>query len=241
MTNKEQNDRIEKYLLNTMEDKERIAFEADLESDAGLQELLEHKKILISGIRAGFNNEFKSKLKSDDQWRKQRLRTRRIQYISGIAAVVIIGLFSQFFLSFIKHDSSRIYSEYYKPYPNITIPISRSEENGDSPFYQFETANFKQALVGFDLILNEKPDNDAALFYAGIASMELLEFEEAIKFLQRVGMDKLGLFTRPAIWYLSLAYINSDNYEMAADYLNKLVAGDDIYSTNSKKILKRIN
>lgn len=241
MRNKEQNDRIEEYLLNTMEDKERKAFEADLVSDAGLQELFEHRKDLVNGIRAGFNNELKSRMESDDQHRRQRLRTRRIQYLSGIAAVVIIGLFSQLFLSRIKQDSSRIYSEYYKTYPNITIPISRSEENGDSPFYQYETGNFTQALAGFDLILNRKPDDDAALFYAGVASMELLEFEEAIRLLQRVEMNKQSMLTRPAIWYLSLAYINSDNYEMAAEYLNKLVAGDDIYSTNSKKILKRIN
>lgn len=241
MTNTELQDRIEKYLLNTMEDNERKAFEAELKSDASLREQTENRAMLITGIRAGFNNEFKSKLIADDERRKYILRTRRIQYISGIAAVILIGIFTQVFLSQIKQDPSRIYSEYYKPYPNITLPISRSEENGDGPFYQYESGNFSESLAGFILILKEKPDYEAALFYAAISSMELLEFEAAINYLKRLEINDQNLFSRPALWYLSLAYINSGNYEMATDYLDKLAEGDDNYATNSKKILKRIN
>ena len=241
MTNKEENERIDKYLLNKLEDLERKAFEADLKSDASLKELTEQRKVLISGIRSGFSTELKARLQRDDLRNKQLLRTRRIQYISGIAAVIIIGLFSQVYLSRIKNDSTRIYSEYYKTYPNISSPISRSIENDDSPFYHYETANFEQALVGFNLKLNKTPDNDTVLFYAGISSMELVKYNEAINYFKRVGDIDQSIFTRPANWYLSLAYINLNNYEMAAEYLNNLVAGNDIYATNSEKILKRIN
>ncbi|TFH33794.1 MAG: hypothetical protein E4G95_09220, partial [Bacteroidia bacterium] len=238
MTDKEQQDRIEQYLRNTMGDDEREEFETELKSDPYLKKLTESKQILIRGIKTGFNSELKSKLKEEDRGRTQILKTRRIQLFSGIAAVIIIGLFSQVFLSRVKQDSGRIYSEYYKPYPNINIPISRSEENGDSPYYQYETGNFREALSGFITLIKENPADDAAVFYAGIANMELLDFEEAIIYLKRVTLDDQGIFTRPALWYLSLAYIYSDNYELAFDYLDKLAEGDDNYAINSKRILK---
>ncbi len=241
MTNKEQNDRIEQYLLKNMKDNEREAFEDELNSDPDLKKITEKKQLIIRGIKAGFNAELKLKLKREDQQLKRMVKTRRIKYISGIAAVLIIGVFSTFFLNSVKQDPIKIYEKYYHAYPNISIPLSRSDKNTDNPYYFYETGNFQAALTGLKALIDDKPGDEAALFYAAIIYMELADFENAIEYLKRVTSDNPNRFTRPANWYLSLAYIHSDNLETAAKYLDKLAGKNDVYGKNSKKILKKLN
>ena len=241
MANKEQNDRIEQYLLKNMKDNEREAFEDELNSDPDLKKLTEKKQLIIRGIKAGFNVELKLKLKREDQRLKRMVKTRRIKYISGIAAVLIIGVFSTFFLNSVKQDPIKIYEKYYQAYPNISIPLSRSNENTNNPYYLYETGNFQAALTGLKALIDDKSDDETALFYAAIIYMELADFENAIEYLKRVTGENPNRFTRPANWYLSLAYIHTDKLEIAAKYLDKLAGENDVYGKNSKKILKKLN
>ena len=241
MANKELNERIEQYLLNKMEDIEREAFEDELKSDPELKELTVKKQLLINGIKAGFNAEFKSKLKSEDQHQKRMVKTRRIRFISGIAAILVIGIFSTFFLNSIKQNPTRIYEEYYQPYPNISTPLSRSDENGNSPYYQYEKGEYESALAGFQTLIKGNPDDESALFYAAISNMELSDFNNAIEKLKKVADKNQSKFTQAASWYLSLAYIHTKKPELASEYLNILAEGNDVYANNAKKILKKIN
>ncbi len=208
MANIELDERIEQYLLNNMGDIERQAFEDELNSDPELKKLFEKKQLLINGIRAGFNSEFKSKLKIEDQRRKHMVKIRRIRFISGIAAILVIGIFSTFFLNSINQNPIKIYEEYYQPYPNISTPLSRSDENGNSPYYQYEKGDFQTALIGFQALIKDNSDDESALFYAALSYMELSEFNNAIEYLKKVTTKNQSKFTQPATWYLSLAYIH---------------------------------
>lgn len=241
MANKELDERVEQYLLKNMGDTEREAFEDELKSDSELKKLFEKKQLLINGIRTGFNAEFKSKLKSEDQRRKHMVKTRRIRFISGIAAILVIGIFSTFFLNSIEKNPIKIYEEYYQPYPNISTPLSRSDENGNSPYYQYEKGDFQTALIGFQAIIKDNPDDESALFYAALSNMELSDFKNAIEKLKKVTVKDESKFTQAANWYLSLAYIHTNKLEQASEYLTKLAEGNDVYSKKAKKILKKIN
>lgn len=240
MTNKEQNDRIEQYLLKNMKDSEREALEDELNSDPELKKLTEEKQVFIRGIKAGFNAELKLKLQREDKRLNRRVKTRRLRYISGIAAILVIGIFSTVFLNTVKQDPIKIYDKYYQAYPNITMPLSRSGENTVNPYYLYETGNLQAALTGFKVLIKDNPDDVAALFYTGVIYMELADFDKAIEYLKRVIAEDSNKFTQPANWYISLAYIHSNNLETAVKYLDQLAKGDDIYGKNSKKILKKL-
>ncbi len=224
-----------------MGDIERQAIEDQLNSDPELKNLFEKKQLLIKGIRTGFNSEFKSKLKFEDQRRKHMVKTRRIKFISGIAAILVIGIFSTFFLNSIKQNPIKIYEKYYQPYPNIITPLSRSDENENSPYYQYEKGSFQSALIGFQALIKDNPGDDSALFYAALSYMELSDFNNAIEYLKKVPAKNQSKFTQPATWYLSLAYIHSNNTDLAIEYLNKLAEGNDVYGKRAKSILKKIN
>ncbi len=241
MKNKGQNDRIEQYLLKNMKDNEREAFEYELNSDPDLKKSTEKRRLLIRGIKAGFNAELKLKLKKEDKRLNQMVKTRRIKFISGIAAVLVIGVFSTFFLKSMKQDPIKIYEKHYHPYPNISIPLSRSNENTDNPYYLYEKGNLKAALTGLNALIDDNPGDEAALFYTSIIYMELGDFKNAIEYLKRVTGENSISFSRPANWYLSLAYIHTGNLEIASKHLGKLAKGNDIYAKNSKKILKKLN
>ncbi|MDX2444156.1 MAG: hypothetical protein QNK30_10190, partial [Bacteroidales bacterium] len=165
----------------------------------------------------------------------------RIRFISGIAAILVIGIFSTFFLNSIKQNPIKIYEEYYQPYPNISTPLSRSDENGNSPYYQYEKGEYESALAGFQSLIKGNPDDESALFYAAISNMELSDFNNAIEKLKKVADKNQSKFTQAANWYLSLAYIHTKKPELASEYLNILTEGNDVYANNAKKILKKIN
>lgn len=241
MTNKEQNDRIEQYLLNSMKDNEREAFEYEMNSDPDLKNLTEKKRLIIRGIKAGFNSELKSKLKKEDRRLNRMVKTRRIKFISGIAAILVIGVFSTFFLRSMNQDPIKIYKKHYQAYPNITNPLSRSNENTDNPYYLYENGNYKAALTGLNALIDNNPADDEALFYTSIIYMELGDFKNAIEYLKIVISENSIKFSRPANWYISLAYIHTGNLEIASKHLGKLAKGNDIYGKSSEKILKKLN
>jgi len=169
------------------------------------------------------------------------VKIRRIRFISGIAAILVIGIFSTFFLNSINQNPIKIYEEYYQPYPNISTPLSRSDENGNSPYYQYEKGDFQTALIGFQALIKDNSDDESALFYAALSYMELSEFNNAIEYLKKVTTKNQSKFTQPATWYLSLAYIHSNNPDLATVYLTILAEGNDVYGKSAKKILKKID
>lgn len=235
-----QDNRIDRYLSDKMEVSEKNTFENDLISDQELKKQTDRRRILISGIKTGFKSEFKEKLISEDKQLNKNGRSVLIKYVSGIAAALIIGFLSYILLVNKKADTANLYAEYYRPYPNIETPLSRSEDTNINPYYLYESGNYRDAIKEFGTIIKDNSkDNQSALFYTGISYMELFEFNKAIECLKVMANNDTSRFSRPALWYISLAYIYIDNTEMATEYLQQLESEDDLYGRNSKKILKK--
>lgn len=241
MYTSDQQEKADHYILNKMTASEKEAFEAQLITDPELKILIKERQLLIRGINAGFNKEFKEKLKNKDLNLNRISRIRKIQYFSGIAAAVVTGLVLFVLLSSIKPDLVEVYAEYYKPYPNINTPLSRSQDNTTNPFYLYETGNYKEAQQEFNIILKSQPDNEAALFYSGIICMEMNDFQNAINLLQKLDDNKNNKFYRPSKWYLALCFIHMEDKEKAVEYLHMLREENDLYRKNAEEIVKKLN
>lgn len=82
-------DRVDDYMLNRLSDKERQAFEKEVNNDPELKDQLEFSKKVQQGIKG--RNE---KLVAMREWDKPSAPVRRVIYwASGVAAVFIAGLF----------------------------------------------------------------------------------------------------------------------------------------------------
>jgi tetratricopeptide (TPR) repeat protein len=240
MTKKELSDRIEDYLLNRMSDSEQAQFESELDSNPELKIITEKKAILISGIKTGFDNELKEKLKREDQHIGDTKGKRKLSFIPGIAAALFIAFASFFFINKMRHDPSRLYAEYFHSYPNINQPLTRDTEQNENPFFLYEKGEYREALVRFNDRLKAFPEDDAAIFYSGIINMEMKDFEKAIENFKTVTEIDQSRFTRPARWYMALSYIAIGNTEMASGSLRELTREDDRFGTDAEKILQRL-
>lgn len=84
-------DRIDKYILGRMTAGESEAFERDLESDATLREQYEHTRIVKEEI--GAQADLRKRMKEWDN-PIPVIRRATLYWISGIAAILIIGFFA---------------------------------------------------------------------------------------------------------------------------------------------------
>ncbi|MDX2430318.1 MAG: tetratricopeptide repeat protein [Bacteroides sp.] len=200
----------------------------------------EQEELLISGIKKGFNAELKQQLRDEDQRMNRSIGIRRLRYLSGIAAVVMIGLISFIFINRISPDPLKLYAEYYQPYPNINKPLTRLEDKSDDPYFLYETGKYRDAITGFKTLLEANPDDEAALFYTGIIQMELQDFEQAAVQFEQLLAQQPGTYSRPALWYISLSYLQLEQTEKAIEFLRELADEEDLYSRNSGKILEKL-
>lgn len=88
-------DRIDAYLLNRMSDEERLAFEKEIDSNKELQEQLSFTKNVQQALKSR-----NDKLAKMSEWEKDtehkvgpRMRRQIYYWISGFAAVFIVGIF----------------------------------------------------------------------------------------------------------------------------------------------------
>ncbi len=200
----------------------------------------EQEELLIRGIQKGFNAELKQHLQDEDQRMNRASSIRRLRYLSGIAAVLMIGLISYIFINRISPDPLKLYAEYYQPYPNINKPLTRLEDKSDDPYFLYETEKYQDAITGFKTLLEEDPADEAALFYTGIIHMELQDFEKAAEEFEKLLAQLPGPYSRPALWYISLSYLQLEQAEKATEYLRKLTDEQDPYGRNSGKLLKKL-
>ena len=207
----------------------------------GHMDRTEQEELLVSGIKKGFNAELKQKLQEEDQQMNRSAGIRRLRYLSGVAAVLMIGLISSIFISRISPNPLKLYAEYYQPYPNISKPLTRLEDKSDDPYFLYETREYRKAIAGFKNLLEENPINEAAHFYTGIIHMELLDFEKATEEFEILLTQQPGTYSRPALWYISLSFLKLEETEKAAEYLHKLTGETDLYGRNSEKILKKLH
>jgi tetratricopeptide (TPR) repeat protein len=236
---------IEKYLLGKLSDSERETFEMRMREDKKFSRMVENHRSLLRGIEIGFNKEIKNMLKDEESAHAGSLSSRKtkfysIRMITGVAAAILIVLILAYFLRPQKTTPTEIFADYYSVYPNIEIPISRSEEIGTIAYSAYEKGKYSSALNEFLEIKKENPDNPAPYFYAGICQIELNRPEEAIRLFREVQDLDTSKYTIPSMWYEALSYLKTGNQEEAAHLLTALSTKDSSYAQKAQEIIKTL-
>ena len=72
------------------------------------------------------------------------------------------------------------------------------------------------------IISTEKPET-SALFFAGICSMELGDYSNAVRYFNELIYQNNLLFTQQASWYLALSYLKTNQKTEAKKILEHIV------------------
>jgi len=248
MTNHYQNDisLIEKYLEEELNEKDRVRFELRLQEDADFRALFEAHKLLTTGIRANARASLRQQM---EDWEKQMDehhagrggRFRAWWYVAAGIALLIVGLGSFFWID--QDHSGNLVAEHFEPYPATYGAVQRS---GDEPSGKlreaislYEQGNYDKAIPVLQTIVEENPD-PVIKFYLANAHQANQEPEQAIELYLGLLEGEKGLLQNQIMWYLSLCFIELQDYDSARVYLLRISNEENPYQMRAATILSKL-
>ncbi|MEK6154528.1 tetratricopeptide repeat protein [Flavobacteriaceae bacterium 3-367] len=214
---------MERYLNNTMDEKERASFEGQLKENPGLKKQLEEVQTLIEGVETaalqGRMDNFHEALAKEEQEVKQHNGFRKYTIAASIA--VLIGLAS-FWVLTSEQPNDRLFAKYFVPDPGLPTTMGT---DANYAFYEamvsYKRANYAVAIAQWSGLLEEKPANDTLNYFIGVAHLANSDAEKAMSYLNALSEQPNSVFADEAFYYLGLAHLKAGDLEAAKAYFNK--------------------
>lgn len=195
-----------------------------LQSEPAFQKELQFRQQFHKAVNAIGRNELKKRLQVlESKQITAPMPTKIIKQWwvwSGVAALVLIGLWGVYLFTIQPNVNERIAAHYLEAYPNIVAPIQRGQPI-DSPLYQafqrYETEAYQEAIKPFKA-LPVSPERD---FYLAQSYLLTHSPSEAMPLLHSLSR-RSNRFQQPAQWYESLGYLALNNPQEAIAGLKKI-------------------
>ncbi len=100
---------------------------------------------------------------------------------------------------------------------------------------------WKQALVRFEEILKNYPDDVNARFYSGMCYFNLKQYEKAFNEFSTCLQLEYSNFNEEAEWYFAKSKINAKQTEEAKKILNEIISRKGYYTKQAETLLKSLN
>jgi len=241
---------IQKYLDNELSKRDMKRFEAELdvspEMQADLNLYREVDEALADTEVLSFRDQLKDlRREAHDSSGKQKsgIRFTRPWHYAATAAIALmlaIGLATILDRPFSNKD---LLKRYYKPY-EVAL-INRSNDAGiDLALRQaeklYQEGDFEQAVVYFEVVLEEQPEQIGAHLYSGISYFELERFSEADNSLSKVIDHQDNLYVEQAEWYLGLCFLATNETDRARRQFAKIASSNSFYRRDAEKILRKV-
>lgn len=243
--------RIDDYLLNYLNEKDRLEFETLLEENIKLKnETVFHSEINdaiietdVIKLRDTLSEIFEEN-KPSSKIRKlipDNIQNKPLRYVgvaASAAAVISAGIFS---LTQQKTTSGNLFKQAYIPYE--AAGLFRSAPLSNPSFRGIDLYNekkFDEAIAQFSIVLNENGEHPMCNFYMGLCYMEKNNFEQAINSFQKVIIEKDNLFIEQAEWYMALSMLKTNEEKESYTILNRIVENKEYYQKNAKELLNKL-
>jgi len=99
---------------------------------------------------------------------------------------------------------------------------------------------FNEAIIQFNLILKEHPEDVNAHFYTAMSYYRLDNFNQAIKFFDNTMANTSRSFLEDSEWYKALSLVALNNSDEAKTQLDKIVKEGGVYKARAKEKLKEL-
>jgi len=232
----------EAYHRNKLDETARQKVESRAQADEPFSQLLHETGAVLAGLRTAGREELKELL---SKWEKEHPVKKVIplrRWLSlGIAAVLVIaaGIWYGWPVK-TTPDTLALFREYYKPYPNVVMPITRSSESDSSAaaaaYGAYERGEYETAIDLF----NKLPQGSSPVaFYLGQCYLAMDQSDQAIAHFI-TSMQQSENFMNQAQWYLSLAYLNQGDKQKAREVLERVASEENSFASDAKALLKRL-
>jgi len=240
----------ERFVLGNLSSEERNYIDKEQLINEDLKKEIDLLKGISYAIQDDDLLDFRAIVHEEaEEYRLSRrgLRIRRIFIRASAAAASIILVTATIFVLTLQNNrnanSSKVYSNYYRPYQSGMS--SRSGSSNADDLYgravRFYTAmDYKSARASFDSVLFKDPGHNGALFFSGMSSMELKDFQGAAKRFERIILNANSLYIEQAEWYSGLALLAIDERKSAVVHFRNLAASNGFYAPKAKLILNEL-
>jgi len=157
------------------------------------------------------------------------------QYIASIAALLLIFVGSYYF-SYQEVNTTALYEQYYNlddVYLNTRSGNSTPSDLLEKGLMLFENDEYRESITYFEQL----PQSVTALYYSGVAHMEINEYNIAIFKFDQVISDDLNIFYDQALWYKGLSLLKLQKSDEAESIFRKISTSDSYYSQKATKLV----
>ncbi|MEX2591744.1 MAG: tetratricopeptide repeat protein [Anditalea sp.] len=236
-------EKIDKYLNGELDEKERQAFEAEINADKELAKEVEMNRIVNEALKnkdvlsfkediletmAAVNKVSESVTVGFDEIGRDHPKkySRKIgPTILGIAATVLLLIAAVFVFRHFNAPTSvdSLVADYLdEPYKGP--PFYRGPEETIAPWViNYEKGDYQEAKTALEKIVASGGTNPEASFYLGLCYLyqENPDPQNAVSQFNKV-LDSDNRYREQALWYLGLAYTLADQHELAAETLRNI-------------------
>ncbi|MFK7922288.1 MAG: tol-pal system YbgF family protein [Bacteroidia bacterium] len=230
--------RIEAYLAGEMNPEQGLAFEAECEADAALQDQLEQYLLSRHIVQRSGNQNQK------DQWQDLRAEMRASQtkvtvlrrlgpYLVAAAVLFLLiwGGITLFVPTPAKPD--RLFAGFYER-PQAPERMGSSLVEAERHYRQ---GDYAQAIISYEAIAQDTSQSLAAnsYLYWGIAYLELGQTDSAL-----ARLAELETLPEQRDWYTSLIYLKEGEGAKAQTLLQQIVADEQhFYRNQAAELLEK--
>jgi hypothetical protein len=225
-------DKCDSYLNDALPPEERQQFDEELARNEELRDdFLIYKEsieiIQLSGLRRDLNNII---LTSSTPVQRHHLYSNPIVWTS-IAAGILLVIFI-FFDREGKKSPEKLFSLYYKPYPDV-VTLRSGKPDFILALSAYSEGEFLQANESF---IKLGVTNDTLLFYRAQCNLALDKPDSTILLLNKISPS--SIFEQQVTWYLALAHIKKGEAKAAISYLRKIKKKEFGYRDAQALLLK---
>ena len=187
----------------------------------------------------------------DSEFKVNTGKSNKFLFINGTIKWCIL-IFLLFVLIFgfdnvpylVENNSSVLFVQYFKPYPNVIAPINRSSEYLDSELSNvmvlYEIGQYEDAILGLNTLIDSSKDyHNELLFYKGLSLLASGNSHEAVSSFEL--MDLSCDMENQRKWYLSLAIGQSRDITQAKDLLNDIIFDGSLFMKNAEELLDKLS
>ena len=237
-----------KYLSGDMTREEVGSFEKDLASNPVLKEEYDEVsaayQLIKTQLRKRDEDSFRVKLQEVMEKpfpRTQEKSTRhwsRWYFLLPLAGSLAILL--AVFL--INKGPERILSRFFDPQKDPVLLAYNQGTRGDSEsgIMLYQVGHYRESLDKLNQLLVQDPQNQVAMLFYLLASMELDLHEEAVNKIQPLRTNTEDPLGQSLTWYTALALVKSNRMEEAAMLLHPLTEQAGPYQADAGRLQKML-
>lgn len=237
-----------KYLSGEMNQEEAGSFERDLASNPELKERFEDVsaafRLIKDQLQKRDEDSFRAKLVEVMENPSLRFREKResrrpkwyfLLPLAGSLAILLA-------IYLMNRGADRIMTRFYDPTNDPVVLAINQGTRGEteSGIILYRDSRYEEVLKKMLELLDQDPENQLALLYYLLASMELNLQGDALEKVLAIPSHHDNQLGQSIIWYTSLALVKSSRKEEAAKHLQPLTDHAGPYESDARRLQKML-